>query len=189
MNKRYLSAVITIFIVASLLLIRCQSKKEASAGPESSSGAQEVRFDSLRSIIVKNKKLITASLRLHVASASQRREAMEDIDRIANNDFTTVTSGMPHSSVDDYLRELSDITDQIFAPYLLRGLDPSVDTVTLDHVGELLYFQVALDSLLALEGKEDALSERLKMMEQLLHKTDSIRSMDTTLQRVFDLSD
>lgn len=179
------SASIGIFVIAvSLLLPQCNSRKEApnSQKDKVPSARQQVRFDSLKSIIVRNKRLIIASIRLSRLNELQRMSVTNDINQAATNRLDSIARTMHHDAVDIYLNRLSDYVGGIMGPYLLRGLDLSADSTKFERISELLELQLSYDSLLSTDHSERETPGRLQKVTEILHKMNLIHQADTSLR-------
>ncbi|HEY9047223.1 MAG TPA: hypothetical protein VIN08_15060 [Ohtaekwangia sp.] len=186
-TKKYITAGTSILLVVVLAFAQCKSKKEETVVQEKSPSArQQARFDSLKFVTVKNEKLLTVTVRSSPKiTGLQRLDITNAINQVVNSDLATITNGLNRDAIDNYLNDVNGLLQQLMAPYILRGLDLSADSVTRNHIINFLELKLKYDSLLSSKATENTVVNRLENTTALLHKLDSIFKKDEVLRDLF----
>jgi len=186
-TKKYITAGTSILLVAVLAFAQCKSKKAETVVQEKSpSVRQQARFDSLKFVTVKNEKLLTVTVRSSPKiTGLQRLDITNAINQVVNSDLATITNGLNRDAIDNYLNDVNGLLQQLMAPYILRGLDLSADSVTRNHIINFLELKLKYDSLLSSKATENTVVNRLENTTALLHKLDSIFKKDEVLRDLF----
>lgn len=174
------------FTLLILLFTQCHRAKPALQAEDKSPSAQQLaRFDSLKSTIVKNRKLMELTLRAAKSITDlQRLGTRNIINQVATQDLDSIarTQFMHHDDIDRYLTHVSDNIEIIMAPYLLRGLDLNADGVARERLTKYLALQFECDSLLRIAGAEPDVVKRLDQVTKALHRLNS----DTTIRELLN---
>jgi len=172
------------FTVLFLLFTQChRAKPDPQVEDKSPSAQQLARFDSLKSTIVKNRKLMELTLRAAKSiSDLQRRGTRNLINEVATLDLDSIarTQSMHHDDIDRYLTLVSDNIEIIMAPYLLRGLNLNADSVARERLTKYLALQFECDSLLRIASSEPDVVKRLDQITKALHRFNA----DTTIKEL-----
>ena len=172
------------FAILFLLFTQCHRAKPALQVEDKSPSAQQLtRFDSLKSTIVKNRKLMELTLRAAKGYTDLQRLGTRNlINQVATQDLDSIarTQFMHRDDIDRYLTQVSDIIEIIMAPYLLRGLDLNADSVTRERMTKDLAFQFEYDSLMRIANSEPDIVKRLDLVAKGLHRLNA----DTTIREL-----
>jgi hypothetical protein len=184
LKKKHALLTGAFFTILVLLFTQCHRAKPALQVEDKSPSAQQLaRFDSLKSTIVKNRKLM--ELTLHAAKSItdlQRLGTRNIINQVATQDLDSIarTQFMHHDDIDRYLTQVSDIIEIIMAPYLIRGLDLNADGVTRERITNYLALKFECDSLLRIASSEPDVVKRLEQVTKALHRLNA----DTTMREL-----
>jgi hypothetical protein len=184
LKKKHALLTGAFFTILFLLFTQCHRAKPALQVEDKSPSAQQLtRFDSLKSTIVKNRKLMELTLRATKGYTDlQLLGTRNIINQVATQDLDSIarTQFMHHDDIDRYLTQVSDIIEIIMAPYILRGLDPNADSVTRERMTKDLAFQLEYDSLMRIANSEPDIVKRLDLVAKGLHRLNA----DTTIREL-----
>jgi hypothetical protein len=184
--KNYLPGTGAIVVILSALLMHCHSKKEDADrfNENVPSTSQVSTFDSLKFIIVDNKKLLEATAKAAKLNDWQRLSVTNTISQVTTKDFASITGGLTNDGINDYLHGLDAMIETLTAPYTLRGFDLK-DSTRRDRITSFLQLKIELDSLSAPVPKQEDLVTNIGKTTALLHKMDSLFKADTVLLDIF----